>query len=112
MRDRELLTEQVLAVVETIPPGRVMSYGAIARVVGAIGPRQVGQVMAFEGGGVPWWRVVRADGTLPANLAKRAAENYRRERTPMRVDGVGVHMPAAQWAPELPRPPASASASS
>jgi len=100
MRDRELLTEQVLAVVETIPPGRVMSYGAIARAVGAVGPRQVGQVMAYDGGGVPWWRVVRADGTLPAHLAARAGVHYRRERTPMRTDGVRVHMATAQWSPK------------
>ncbi len=56
--------EEVLAVVERIPPGRVMSYGSIAAVVGGAGPRQVGRVLALEGGGVPWWRVVRADGSL------------------------------------------------
>ena len=54
----------VLDVVDSIPPGRVMSYGDIAEYVGQGGPRQVGQVMALWGGGVPWWRVVRADGAL------------------------------------------------
>jgi len=43
---------------------------------------------------------VRADGTLPAHLAARAGVHYRRERTPMRTDGVRVHMAAAQWSPK------------
>ncbi|HEY0772933.1 MAG TPA: MGMT family protein, partial [Nocardioidaceae bacterium] len=41
--DREEYVERVLAVVEQIPPGRVMSYGAIAEVLGVGGPRQVGR---------------------------------------------------------------------
>ena len=112
MRDAELFTERVLALVERIPPGRVMSYGAVARAVGSGGPRQVGQVMAYDGGGVPWWRVVRADGTLPAHLAARAHDNYRRERTPLRPhrDGMRVDMAVGQWSPidrspEAPGPP-------
>ena len=54
--------EEVLSLVERIPPGRVMSYGAIAEYVGQGGPRQVGTVMARYGGGVPWHRVVTASG--------------------------------------------------
>ena len=50
--------------VEAIPPGRVMSYGDIAEYLGEGGPRQVGRVMALWGGGVPWWRVIHADGSL------------------------------------------------
>ncbi|HUR04803.1 MAG TPA: MGMT family protein, partial [Nonomuraea sp.] len=37
--------ERVLDVVESIPPGMVMSYGDIAEYLGEGGPRQVGQVM-------------------------------------------------------------------
>ena len=43
--DPEEYVEAVLQVVESIPPGRVMSYGAIAECVGQGGPRQVGAVM-------------------------------------------------------------------
>lgn len=32
--------EAVLALVEQVPPGRVTTYGAIARLVGTAGPRQ------------------------------------------------------------------------
>jgi alkylated DNA nucleotide flippase Atl1 len=61
--DPREFAERVLDVVERIPPGRVMAYGDIAEYLGEGGPRQVGRVMALWGGGVPWWRVIRADGT-------------------------------------------------
>ena len=60
--------EAVLSLVERIPSGRVMAYGAVAEVVGESlargGPRLVGAVMASYGGAVPWWRVVTASGRL------------------------------------------------
>ncbi|HET7326036.1 MAG TPA: MGMT family protein [Nocardioidaceae bacterium] len=95
--DREAYVEAVLRVVEQVPPGRVISYGAIAAVVGVGGPRQVGAVMAEYGGGVPWWRVVRADGTLPLCHDGRARAQHRAERTPMRGDR--ADMSAASWSP-------------
>ena len=99
--DREEYVERVLAVVEQIPAGRVMSYGSIAEVVGVGGPRQVGKVMSLEGGGVPWWRVVRADGGLPLCHDGEALERHRAEGTPMRASG-RVDMAAAQWWPDPP----------
>ncbi len=63
--DREDYVEAVLATVERVPWGRVTTYGAVAEFIGSGGPRQVGAVMARYGGPVPWWRVVRADGSLP-----------------------------------------------
>ncbi len=71
----EEYVEQVLSIVEQVPPGRVTTYGLIAEVVGS-GPRLVGNVMATEGGGVPWWRVVRADGSLPPSHADEARQAY------------------------------------
>jgi alkylated DNA nucleotide flippase Atl1 len=106
--DGEAYVEAVLRVVEAIPPGRVMSYGAIAEHVGRGGPRQVGAVMASYGGAVPWWRVVRADGTPPPGAAE-ARRHYRAEATPLlrRHDGtVRVDMPAAAWTPPHDAPPA------
>ncbi|HZA83900.1 MAG TPA: MGMT family protein, partial [Actinomycetes bacterium] len=53
----------MLAVVGRIPPGRVLSYGDVAALVSAPTPRDVGQVLQQHGEGVPWWRVLHADGT-------------------------------------------------
>jgi alkylated DNA nucleotide flippase Atl1 len=85
-----LFAQQVLEVVEAIPPGRVMAYGDIAEFVGSGGPRQVGRVMSTWGGAVPWHRVVHADGR-PATCHDGAAlAMLRADRTPMRGDRVDM----------------------
>ena len=89
--------EQVLAVVESIPPGRVMSYGDVAEYVGSGGPRQVGRVMSEYGGGVPWWRVIRTDGSPPACHDGEGLGRLRSEGTPMRPGGGRVDMRLARW---------------
>ncbi|MBB5936810.1 MGMT family protein [Streptomyces zagrosensis] len=93
--------ERVLVVTERIPPGRVMTYGDVAEWLaqeidpeaapvpggggrGVGGPRQVGRVMALYGEAVPWWRVVRADGTLLPGHERQALAHYRAEGTPLR----------------------------
>jgi alkylated DNA nucleotide flippase Atl1 len=96
--------ERVLRVAESIPPGRVMSYGDIAEYLGEGGPRQVGRVMSHWGGGVAWWRVIHADGSLLAGHERAALARYRAEGTPLRRgrDGAvaGVDMRRARWPAE------------
>jgi alkylated DNA nucleotide flippase Atl1 len=82
--DHEAYVERVLSLVERIPAGHVLSYGAIAEYIGRGGARQVGRVMALYGSGVPWWRVVRADGSLPDSHRRSALPHYREEGTPLR----------------------------
>ena len=55
---------QILAIVESIPPGRVMTYGSISEHVSGAGARSVGQTLKTDGHDVPWWRVVNAAGRL------------------------------------------------
>ena len=75
------------------------TYGAIAEAVGHGGPRQVGQVMASYGGPVPWWRVVRADGSLPPSHDERARQEYLVEGTPLRASGA-VDLRRWFWHPD------------
>jgi alkylated DNA nucleotide flippase Atl1 len=96
--DRDDYVERVLDYVERIPRGRVSTYGAIADAVGG-GPRQVGAVMSRHGGPVPWWRVVRADGSLPPSHHDEARQAYLEEGTPLRRSG-SVDIVAAFWAPD------------
>ena len=100
----ELYVELVLQCAESVPRGRATTYGAIADVVGERlgrgGPRQVGAVMARHGGGVPWWRVVRADGSLPESHRAEARMAHLEEGTPLRAGG-GVDLRAAFAAPRL-----------
>lgn len=93
----EEYVESVLDLVERIPAGRVTTYGAIAGVLGG-GPRQVGSVMARHGGPVPWWRVVRADGSLPPSHGDRARSCHLAEGTPLTSRG-GLDMSRAFWDP-------------
>lgn len=93
----EDFAELVLDLVDRIPPGRVMTYGDIAEYLGQGGPRQVGRVMATQGGGVPWWRVIRSDGTPLPGHERGALTRYRDEGTPMRPNGLRVDMRRARW---------------
>ncbi|GGC87910.1 hypothetical protein GCM10011512_13560 [Tersicoccus solisilvae] len=96
----------VLRVAAAIPPGRVLSYGDIADLLEDMGPRTVGRVMSRHGADVPWWRVLRADGTVFGPLQTRAAAEYAREGTPLvpaRDDDPPrvprVRMREARWRP-------------
>jgi alkylated DNA nucleotide flippase Atl1 len=87
--------QRVLDVVGLIPAGRVLTYGDIARLVPGGGPRQVGRVMSRWSDGVPWHRVVYADGTPASCHGGDAFELLRGERTAMR--GGRVDLPRARW---------------
>lgn len=93
----EAYAEEVLRLVEAVPPGRVTTYGDLAEMVGRGGPRQVGAVLARHGGGVPWWRVVRADGRPADGLAERALRRLGDEGVPVR--GGRVRLVSARWRP-------------
>jgi alkylated DNA nucleotide flippase Atl1 len=80
---------RVLDVVDSIPAGSVMSYGDVADLLGEGGPRQVGRVMTLWGGGVAWWRVVHADGSLLAGHERAALARYAVENTPLRQPAAG-----------------------
>lgn len=96
--------ELVLDIADEIPPGMVLTYGDIAELIGSGGPRQVAAVMARGAAGAPWWRVVRADGSLPPLLASRARVHYLAERTPLMPETYRVRMSAARWTPEFRGP--------
>ncbi|GAA3033101.1 hypothetical protein GCM10020229_50690 [Kitasatospora albolonga] len=95
----EAYVESVLALTERIPPGRVMTYGDVAEYLGRGGPRQVGRVMALYGAGVPWWRVIRADGRPLPGHEHRALPEYRVEGTPLKLVGgePRVDLKKARW---------------
>ncbi len=89
--------EEVLDLVATIPAGRVMAYSDIASVLGRGGARQVGQAMARFGSGVPWWRVLRNDGSC-ADL-HRDEQVSRLKAEGVRFARERVQMESARWRP-------------
>jgi methylated-DNA-protein-cysteine methyltransferase-like protein len=75
----------VLARVREIPEGFVRSYGDVSP--GA--PRFAGAVLAAcEDERLPWWRVVRADGSLAKGARQRRA--LEAEGVPFRGERVDV----------------------
>jgi methylated-DNA-protein-cysteine methyltransferase-like protein len=76
----------VLDRVRRIPPGYVRTYGDVSP--GA--PRFAGTVLHRAPDDVPWWRVVRSDGSLAKGA--RQAKLLRAEGVPMRADRVDMRL--------------------
>jgi methylated-DNA-protein-cysteine methyltransferase related protein len=69
----------VRAVVRDLGRGEVVSYGEVARRAGyPRAARAVGNVLASSMG-LPWWRVVRANGELAAHGGEEQVRRLRRE---------------------------------
>src|ERR1700722_16508958 len=98
---------RVLDVVDSIPAGRVMSYGDIAEYLGWVrgdkqvgkGPRQVGRVLSVYGGAGAWGGGTPSAGPPPPGHDSRALRHYLSEGTPLRSarPPVRVDMRRARW---------------
>jgi alkylated DNA nucleotide flippase Atl1 len=109
MTESDDFVSRVLDIVESIPPGRVMTYGGVAAQLGSRAARAVGQVMARYGSNVAWWRVIRAGGHPPIGHEARALPYYSAENTPLILSPAGgtgtadaayrVDYAAARWSP-------------
>lgn len=86
---------RVLDVVDAIPPGRVLTYGDVAELLGSGAARAVGAVLARHGSEVPWHRVVLASGVPAPGHAEAALRLLRAEGVPLRADRVDLG--AARW---------------
>lgn len=79
--------DAVTEVLVGLAEGQVVSYGWVAKEAGFPGrARAVGRFLSHHGGGLPWWRVVRADGRLAAPDPSRQAALLRDEGVAV-VDG-------------------------
>jgi alkylated DNA nucleotide flippase Atl1 len=100
--DPEEYVEAVLDLVERIPAGRVMSYGAIAEYLyprfGRGSARRVGTIMAQYGSAVPWHRVVTGGGRFPPGHELTARR--RLEDEGVRLTGPRIRMSQYAWWPE------------
>jgi methylated-DNA-protein-cysteine methyltransferase-like protein len=93
--DKNLFNLAVWEVVRRIPRGKVATYGQIARLVPvpegveestyrAFGPRWVGGAMAGCPSGIPWQRVVNAQG----KISVRKGSGQDRQRALLLEEGV------------------------
>ncbi len=71
--------ESVRALVASIPPGRVSTYGDIAAAARLSSPRIVAWIMRTDSADLPWHRVIRASGRPAPHLTARQLELLRAE---------------------------------
>lgn len=72
-------TEAAMRVLESLKPGEVVSYGEVAEQAGFPGAaRAVGNLLKNTDG-LPWWRVVAANGRLVPGGEVRQATLLRSE---------------------------------
>ena len=76
--------ESIVERIRDIPRGHVQTYGDIDPVA----PRLVGRVLATTHDDLPWFRVVRADGTIPKG--ERQRNLLIEDGVPMRGDRVDL----------------------
>jgi methylated-DNA-protein-cysteine methyltransferase-like protein len=81
--------EQVYALVRHIPPGKVLSYGRVAHLLGVPnGAREVGWALSSLKHGdpaVPWHRVVNAKGRISI---KGSPEGAAEQRARLEAEGI------------------------
>ena len=96
--------ERVFEIVRQIPPGRVMTYGQLAEILGeGYTARTVGFVMHSADQSVPWQRVINAQGAcstgrviVPPDLQQRMLESEG-----VRFDAKGrCDLSRYRWTPE------------
>ncbi|NNJ46332.1 MAG: MGMT family protein [Acidimicrobiia bacterium] len=76
---QEGFTEVAIAVLRGLEPGEVVSYGEVAEQAGFPGAaRAVGNLLKHTEG-LPWWRVVNANGRLVPGGEDRQAKLLRAE---------------------------------
>ena len=95
MAEQGDFARRILACVDGIPVGRVMTYGDVAEFAGTRSPRVVGNVLAADGGTVPWHRVVRVDGSIAPHLIDEQRQRLLSEG--VRFVGVKVDLAACRW---------------
>jgi len=76
---QEEFTEAAIAVLRGLTPGEVVSYGEVAEQAGFPGAaRAVGNLLKHTDG-LPWWRVVAANGRLVPGGEERQAKLLKAE---------------------------------
>jgi len=82
------LYKRIYALVRQVPPGKVVAYGQIARIVGGCSARMVGYAMSALRDNtttedLPWYRVINRQGKISLT-----GEGYAIQRKLLEEEGV------------------------
>jgi methylated-DNA-protein-cysteine methyltransferase related protein len=84
--------ERILAAIRRIPEGFVSTYGDVSPGAPRLAARVLGQAHEPE---LPWWRVIRADGSLA--VGQRQRKRLLEEDVPFRAGGERVDLEEARF---------------
>ena len=86
-RPARSIYEKIYELVRQVPPGKVATYGQIAKIVGFCTPRMVGYAMAAlpRWMDVPWQRVVNHKGEIST---RSRGDGAWRQRWLLRAEGI------------------------
>jgi methylated-DNA-protein-cysteine methyltransferase-like protein len=77
--------QAVVAAVKAIPRGTTASYARVALFAGKPGAaRGVVRALRVAPKGLPWWRVIRSDGTMAKEVAAEQARRLKAEGVEVR----------------------------
>lgn len=77
--------QAVARAVKSIPRGKTASYAQVALLAGKPGAARAVVRALWEAKGIPWWRVIRSDGTVAPPVAAEQTKHLAREG--VRLDG-------------------------
>lgn len=85
-------SEQVYAVVKTIPKGKVMTYKQVAEKLNSTAYRAVGQVLKNNPDvkNIPCHRVIKSNGDIGGYFGKINGENIERKIKLLENEGVKI----------------------
>ena len=70
--------------VKAIPKGTTLSYARVALLANRPGASRAVVRALHALNGVPWWRVIRSDGTVAKEMAAKQVPRLRREGVEVR----------------------------
>jgi methylated-DNA-protein-cysteine methyltransferase related protein len=83
--------------IRAIPPGKVSTYGGIARIAGFPGAARLVARILCNGYGLPWQRVLGAGGEIKLRGDSAMEQRFRLEAEGVRFRGRKVDMKAHEW---------------
>lgn len=96
------LNQRIWQVVALIPPGKVATYGDVARHAGLPGAaRRVGAALRQlpPGSRIPWHRVVNAQGRISLRAGGEYTQRERLEAEGIRFSGDRITLSDYRWCP-------------
>ncbi|MCK4806261.1 MAG: MGMT family protein [Candidatus Aegiribacteria sp.] len=84
---KEFMYDRIYSVVNIVPPGKVATYGQIARIAGRCSARNVGYAMSSvpSESDVPWHRVINSRGSVSV---RSHGEQCTAQRKMLEAEGI------------------------